>query len=260
MTDLTPVPYFPQDLENYAPWVAKYGLLAPYGFCQCCCGQQVPISPITRSERDIKANHPIRFISGHNRQKPAIYVAPQLCECGCGKYTNIIKGKPSRYIKGHHKPGSRYASIADAFWHHCVPITGEECWEWNGAFFKSGYGSLSYHSKSHLAHRVSYEIHKGPIPEGMHILHSCDNRKCTNPAHLRVGTQADNVDDMISRGRNRPPQDRQAGRAKISDADAIQIRKLCSDGLAFKEIADRYGLSKSAIKKIHYRETWKHIP
>lgn len=83
----------------------------------------------------------------------------------------------------------------------------ETCWIWTGALNEAGYGMISDRSvksgsTAKRAHRVSYEIHKGEIPPGLHILHTCDNPKCVNPGHLILGTNLDNVKDMVSKKRH----------------------------------------------------------
>jgi hypothetical protein len=81
-------------------------------------------------------------------------------------------------------------------------VTDSGCWESTKHGNGTGYVQISFRGKRVFQHRLSYEIHKGPIPEGMHILHECDNRKCWNPAHLWVGTISDNKQDEIAKGRN----------------------------------------------------------
>lgn len=101
-------------------------------------------------------------------------------------------------------------TIEERFWNHVEAIPeGSGCWEWTGATVKDGYGrvELSHLGKrirAVMAHRLSWGIHMGPIPPGMSVLHHCDNPPCVNPAHLFLGTQADNIRDMILKGRYRP--------------------------------------------------------
>lgn len=74
------------------------------------------------------------------------------------------------------------------------------CWLWSGAKYRNGYGWLKVFGRVYSAHRYSYELHNGPIPEGMEILHSCDNKNCINPSHLRIGTHAENMREASERG------------------------------------------------------------
>ena len=101
-------------------------------------------------------------------------------------------------------------NIRAKFWENAEVKGPDDCWPWRLAPGKSGYGLLTLYKFKRTAHRVSYEIHNGPIPKlsGSHggcVLHSCDNRLCVNPKHLSVGTQADNLADMYAKGRGRHP-------------------------------------------------------
>jgi hypothetical protein len=104
--------------------------------------------------------------------------------------------------------------------------------------------------KNMLAHRAVYELHFGDIPNGMFVLHKCDNPSCVNIDHLELGDQKKNVQDCIARGRrviNR-------GRAKISFAVADRIRRSRKRGV---ELAKLYGLSKASISEIRHGKTWR---
>lgn len=82
---------------------------------------------------------------------------------------------------------------------------GDGCWLWTASVGSHGYGQTFIGKKVTTAHRVAYELWVGPIPDGLYILHSCDNKRCVNPAHLRAGTQAENVADAKQRGRLKAP-------------------------------------------------------
>jgi hypothetical protein len=91
----------------------------------------------------------------------------------------------------------------DAFWHRVrvIGASDDECWVWAGAVGRGGYGNTFQGGRYVNAHRVAYGLSKGPIPRGLSVLHSCDRKLCCNPAHLSVGTHADNMRDKTSRGR-----------------------------------------------------------
>lgn len=97
------------------------------------------------------------------------------------------------------------------------------CWLWTGARSGLRYGGLKHEGKVLRTHRVSYELHKGPIPDGMSVMHRCDNPLCVNPDHLQIGTHLDNMQDMFSKGRRLPASGERNGRAKLSDQQAAEV-------------------------------------
>ncbi|TXH57987.1 MAG: HNH endonuclease [Desulfurellales bacterium] len=227
MADHTSIPYFPQDLENYAPWVAKHGLLYPYGDCQCGCGNK------TNNARDT-------------------YTAK-----------GWQKGKPVRYVLDHRKRQSPYATIEEAFWSHCSPGQPDECWEWQGTLDQDGYGKFTHVKKvRYSAHRFSWELHNGkPVPNGMAVCHNCpggDNPRCVNPSHLWLGTNRENIADKVTK--NRQAKGETNGRALLTKEDVVKIRELHSQKVRLDEIANLFRVSNPTIQKIVYRKNWKHLP
>ena len=135
------------------------------------------------------------------------------------------------------------------------------CWEWTAGKTKFGYGTFNNGSGSRLAHRVSWVIENGPVPDGKLVCHTCDNPSCVNPKHLFVGTQSDNVCDMWAKGRGG------AGalpgienhRSKICDKDVVAIRARLDSGEYQRVIAKDYGLTQSNVSHIATGKTWSHI-
>lgn len=133
-----------------------------------------------------------------------------------------------------------------------------DCWVWVGAKHKLGYG-LTGKGK---AHRVSWEMHCGPIPEGMSVLHRCDVRCCVNPDHLFLGTQADNVHDMMSKGRGstKGPRGERNGGSKLTDAVVVEMRRMRdATGLSYKAIAKHFGTTTMTAHRAITGRSWKHI-
>ena len=102
-----------------------------------------------------------------------------------------------------YRTGALRTPVEGRFWTHVVTTEDESCWEWQGAIDKvTGYGVFGVTRREQTtAHRVSWIINYGPIPDSIQVLHSCDHRPCVRPDHLFLGTQQDNIDDMIKKGR-----------------------------------------------------------
>lgn len=150
------------------------------------------------------------------------------------------------------------------FWSKVLKGADDECWEWAGACHPFGHGQVCYGGKVLYAHRVSYEFNIGPIPEGMTVMHLCDNPKCVNPAHLQVGTQAENLKHMRKHGRGfTPPHRSESVRNKNSKLNPDKVRKIrelhANSDLEICDIANRYGVSASCITGVVYGRTWKHV-
>lgn len=172
-----------------------------------------------------------------------------------------------------------------------------DCWEWTAARYTTGYAAFAMEGKQGLAHRASYEINIGSIPDGMMVLHRCDNRACVNPAHLFLGTHADNMRDRNAKGRQsrgeksrpknparglrngkytkpertprgernghytkpeRMPRGETHGMSKVTAEQVLEIR-------AHPEIkpgvfAEKFGILPSTVWRIRTYRAWKHLP
>jgi len=131
------------------------------------------------------------------------------------------------------------------------------CWLWTGAIEETtGYGRLCVNNHPIGAHKYSYELFKGPIPEGQSVLHSCDVRRCVNPNRLFVGTHQDNSRDMVSKGRQCKGEKRP--NAKLTPEDVKSIRDEYSRGhTTQKALGLRYGIKQQAVSDIIRRRNWK---
>ena len=131
---------------------------------------------------------------------------------------------------------------AEIFWRHVTP-NGDKCWEWKSATVSRGYGYMTAMSKQYYAHRVSYEIHHGPIDEGMFICHHCDNMICVNPEHLFMGTAKDNTRDMIAKGRS--------WLSSITSDEVEVMRSMFLDGHSVRELAKNFGFKHMVSVRDH---------
>lgn len=131
-------------------------------------------------------------------------------------------------------------------------IKKEGCWSWNGSLAGGGYGCLRYLDKPMAAHRVSWILHKGSIPEKMHVLHACDVKICSNPDHLFLGSHRDNMRDMRSKGYHKQY-------SKLNTSQVKEIKELLKTELTQKEIAQKYNVNFVTIHDIKHNKTWKTI-
>ncbi len=139
------------------------------------------------------------------------------------------------------------------FWSKVVKDTPNECWLWRAARSKAGYG-LFWLGGARWAHRVSYEFAHGPIPSGLDVRHKCDIPNCVNPAHLELGTQADNNQDMVLRRRHARKERHGFAKLTQEDVDAIKLwRTEFGPGV----LASVFGVSKRHIQSICANEYWR---
>lgn len=136
-----------------------------------------------------------------------------------------------------------------------------ECWEWQGDRFHNdgikNYGKLQFKKTCTGAHRFSYELHYGQIPEGLIICHKCDNPPCVNPHHLFAGTYSDNMFDASKKGRLFVGKYENGSNAKLLNSDVKHIRKLHTEGMSPKEIAEYYPIvSYAHIWRVATNKSW----
>ena len=167
------------------------------------------------------------------------------CTCIiCGGTFYKLAGRVRRF-------GSRYCSRQCAgvakrstpavFWAKVDRRTPDECWPWTGKVNENGYGGTSFGGRHVLAHRLAYTLAVGPIPEGLGLMHSCDNPPCCNPAHLKPGTCMENVRDCIQKGRKF---------IKLTDRQVEAVR---NDRRPARVIATDHNMSKSYMYSIKNR-------
>lgn len=136
----------------------------------------------------------------------------------------------------------------------------DKCWLFTGAKTAGGYGLLGdTKGKSRAAHRISWELHKGKIPEGMMVLHKCDVRNCVNPDHLFLGTNRDNMADRNAKGRQ--ARGEKTGCSILTASQVLSARaEYAKGGTSSSKLADKYGVKISTMGHALSRRSWKHLP
>lgn len=139
------------------------------------------------------------------------------------------------------------------------PDKYQDCWTWLGSTHKKGYGYFWYNKKMGKAHRFSYELFINKIPEGLWVLHHCDNPSCVNPDHLFLGTNSDNVKDKVIKGRQYKPKGILNNHAKLKEKDVLKIRFLLKMGKKATDICKIYNVQPKAITQIKTKKYWSHL-
>lgn len=192
--------------------------------------------------------------------KPIRYCSVPHCEIRCHSL-----GYCSRHYQAFRKYGDATKVLQKQ--HHGKTVRerfliytkqGPGCWEWVGHKDPNGYGRLNIGGKPILAHRISYMLQYGDVPDEMDVLHKCDTPKCVNPEHLFLGTQADNVRDMHEKGRalKRGLKGTEHNLAKLDEAAVRAIRASTEpDG----KVAAAFGIARTTVSDIRKRRSWAHI-
>jgi len=144
------------------------------------------------------------------------------------------------------------------FWSKVSRGREGECWEWQGCRDSDGHGRCSFGHNSFRAHRIAWILSREePIPPGLIAMHTCDNKACCNPSHLKLGTQIENVADRVQKGRS--ARGEKNGNAHLSAKEVRQIRELRHSGITFQELISKFGVHRTTIYNIVKGRTWRHV-
>jgi hypothetical protein len=136
----------------------------------------------------------------------------------------------------------------------------DSCWEWIGIKNKGGYGQIhcrKLKKRNVLAHRFSWEFYNGDIPSELKVLHKCDNRGCVNPSHLFLGTQSENIKDMMDKKRDKHPSKEDNGKAKITEDIVTKMKNMRKTGATYKEIGDVFNIHLATARSAIIGKTWR---
>jgi HNH endonuclease len=145
--------------------------------------------------------------------------------------------------------------VAERFWDRVN--RGPGCWEWTAGLGSHGYGSLSVGGKLETTHRISWRLHFGPIPDGLHVLHHCDNKRCVRPDHLYLGSEADNSADRKARGRAGAARGEANPNHKLTTTAVAEIRRRLTAGETTRALGREFGVAASGISRIGSGQMWK---
>jgi hypothetical protein len=172
-----------------------------------------------------------------------------------GHYAQWRKGKPLYQLR----PWRECA--IDSFWEYVNKQesmnVANACWLWTGYIGADGYGASNHNGQTRHAHRISYILNIGPIPDGLCVCHHCDVRNCVRPDHLFIGTDADNVADMVRK--NRQAKGNNNGQSKLTSDIVKSIREEYAHGTPQTILAKRYNVSRLTVHRALHGHSWKHV-
>lgn len=187
---------------------------------------------------------------------------PRFCSHKCRGHTGFRPG--GQLFISEMTEEQKFDRLKKSFEKHVIRKEG--CWDWKGSIAKGGYPVMSCRREigSDRGHRASWIIHKGKIPKGLFVCHSCDNPICTNPEHLWLGTHKENNDDKIKKGRsaNNPfpiKKGSSNGSAKLNEEKVKEIKKLINIGRSCYSLGKEFSVSKQTILRIKNSKNWKHV-
>lgn len=216
--------------------------------CRCSCGNIVIVSgeSLIRQRRTSCGRHDVvLWCSIEGCKEP--HKAKKLCNKHYQRLKN--KGNPLRW---RNQTGDDYEA---RFWAK-TKETSSGCWEWQGGYGVWGYGQCQYQKRQYRAHRLAWSFTNGEIPENLHVLHNCDNPKCVNPSHLRLGTHQENMQDK--KVRNFKIKGELNHQSKLTNQDVIEIKKQLKTA-SLRQLANRYKVSNQTILAIKQGRTWTSV-
>lgn len=148
-------------------------------------------------------------------------------------------------------------TLETRFWKYVDRRGDSDCWNWTGDKIRDGYGRIWNNGKTRRAHRISWELRYGEVPENMCVLHHCDNPSCVNPAHLYLGTNQDNVNDKVAKSRQAVGINN--GGNKYPPEKILEIKRLRQDGKTQREIAKTLGVSKGLVYYVITGQVWRNL-
>ncbi len=151
-------------------------------------------------------------------------------------------------------------SLAERLLRRSEPDLNSGCLLWFGAVGPKGYGLTAIGGKTIRVHRAAWIAWRGPIPDDLHVLHTCDTPPCINADHLYLGLDLQNAADREARGRGAQPRGEANANARLTADAVLLIRALLAKGEAQWRIAERFGVSQPTIGRIHRGLTWRHVP
>jgi len=168
-----------------------------------------------------------------------------------------------KWMDKHDIPRREYGPLEQRFeLYYEKGDSDDDCWEWQNVLDEWGYGQIFDEGKQRRAHRVSYELHNGEIPDDAYICHTCHNESCVNPNHLYAGDPQSNVDDAIERGTfmETRPQGSQVGTSKLTEEEVREIKRRYENGDAIqRELAEEFDMGQTQISRIVRGERWAWV-
>ncbi len=183
----------------------------------------------------------------------------------CGKTFSIHQSKikpDGNWCSYACRGKAKTRSAEERFWSHVAKAGPEDCWNWTGAKARADYGTFCVRKGLWVpTHRYSWELHHGPIPDGLFVLHNCpggDNSLCCNPAHLWLGTQADNMRDKIAKGNQHRGETTASSKLTAAIVASLRLRYR-TGGVTLQQLADEVGISRESVGDAVAGRTWRHV-